>query len=120
MAFTDSEKAAIREALGYAGVTTSPYFVLEGRMTAADADTVTRCRTLLTQIAAIDTQFAASAISDMRFDAVEDVKFHHGAGGGPMGMLAARDVLVRRLSNNLGVPINAGANSTGAVPYRLG
>lgn len=115
MAFTAAEKAAIREALGYPGVTVSPFFVLEGRMEAADAETQTRCRTLLTQIAAIDTTIATIGATDSRFEAVEDVKFAKG-GMGAASAANTRAWIISKLSLNLGVPVNTNPNLGAAAP----
>lgn len=55
-ALTDAEKAAIRDYLGYADVTTRPFFILEGHMTALSTAARPRVRDLLTSIAALDAQ----------------------------------------------------------------
>lgn len=117
MAFTDSEKAAIRDALGYSGVTTDPYFVLEGRMTAADANTQTIVRGFLAKLDALDTAMGTAGATDQRFKRVEDVEF---AGvGGLGGIQAARDFWIGRISRALGVPV-FNASLTGSGPSLRG
>jgi hypothetical protein len=108
-AFTDEQKAAIRDVLGYPDVTTYPNFRLEGAFASCSDVAADRVLTMLAQIEQIDAAVVQTALEG-RFREVEDVKFRDNAQG---TVNAGRLTLARRIANIFGVNVATDIGSGG-------
>lgn len=110
MAFTASEKRQIRSYLGYSGGFRDRGVRLESMMNVVGEQTeeATYARSLLTQIAAVDTALAASGSSSTAatygaLKKVDEIEFHPvtgDSGSGSSSTIAGRDwgeILIERL-----------------------
>src|SRR5690554_4155299 len=120
MALTDSQKAQVRLYLGYPDGFRFKHTRLESVMDNLSPEAEVQIASLLTSLAALDTQIlnstAAAAAGVKR---VDEITFFDPVNGMNVGFKNGKEAgryLVGRLSIILGVPINASAFGSGGYP----
>jgi len=107
VAFTAAEAATLRRLLGYADRNRETYWLLESVLTSIEAATETEVKTLLTRVAAVETQIS-SGLSRAGLKRAEDVEFYASAEA-RSDWLEEGDRLVSQIAALLNIPVKQSA-----------